>query len=125
MDRLNIFMTKMFMFVSTNAFLFEPTFLWQDHLTIVHEHFLPDEFRASLPVYDANPEGRALVMKMKAELVELFHAHGASHLQIGKDYPFLRNRHPATVALLRDIKRALDPQNLMNPGALGFEPNQD
>lgn len=120
MDRLNVFMTKMFMTVGTNAFLFEPTFLWQDQLTIVHEAFLPEEFRKNLPVYEDSPEGRALVKQMKSELVELFHQFGASHLQIGKDYPFLRNRHPATAALLRDLKKRLDPDNLMNPGALGF-----
>ena len=57
---------------------------------------------------------------MKQCIVDLFHEHGASHLQIGKDYPYLKDRQPEAVAMIKGIKTLLDPDNLMNPGALGL-----
>ena len=41
-------------------------------------------------------------------------------MQVGKDYPWFATRKPATKALAQDLKRLLDPENLMNPGALGL-----
>jgi D-lactate dehydrogenase (cytochrome) len=49
------------------------------------------------------------------------YAHGAAHLQIGRAYPYTRERDAAALALLRGIKTATDPQALLNPGALGLE----
>ena len=48
------------------------------------------------------------------------HAHGGAHLQIGKVYPLLPGRNAASVMLLRAIKAALDPHDILNPGALGL-----
>ena len=70
--------------------------------------------------YKPNPEGRALVLEMKNTIIDVFHKHGAIHLQCGKVYPLLRNRNSAAVAVLRRIKDQVDPDNLMNPGALGL-----
>jgi FAD/FMN-containing dehydrogenase len=57
---------------------------------------------------------------MKHDVIMLMHAHGGAHLQIGKVYPLLDGRNTASVALLRAIKAALDPQGILNPGALGL-----
>jgi D-lactate dehydrogenase (cytochrome) len=46
--------------------------------------------------------------------------HGAGHLQIGRAYPFLRERSQPFVQVLRALKRAVDPQGLINPGVLGL-----
>ena len=120
MDEHKVYLTKMFMFIGTNAMLYEPTFLWQDKLTLFHERMLPADFRKTLPTYDDNPAGRELVAEMKERIVDLFHEYDASHLQIGKDYPYLKDRQPEAVNMIKGIKALVDPDNLMNPGALGL-----
>jgi D-lactate dehydrogenase (cytochrome) len=47
--------------------------------------------------------------------------NGASHMQVGKDYPYLETRTPEVATLVRSLKRMLDPDGLMNPGALGLK----
>jgi FAD/FMN-containing dehydrogenase len=42
------------------------------------------------------------------------------HLQIGKTYRYLESRQPAVRTLLDQIKAAVDPKGLMNPGSLGL-----
>ncbi len=98
----------------------QDVFYWQDARNACHERLVPGDYLTQLPVYDANPAGRELVHEMKQGIVDLFHRHGAAHLQVGKLYPYLRDRHPATVGLVRDLKRSVDPRRRMNPGALGL-----
>jgi D-lactate dehydrogenase (cytochrome) len=81
---------------------------------------VPEEHLKTLPRYDANPEARAEVKRMKNEVIALMHAHGAAHLQVGKAYKYLDGRNPASVALLKAVKAALDPKGILNPGALGL-----
>ena len=57
---------------------------------------------------------------MRVELIELMYRHGAAHLQIGRAYPYARDRDPGALELLRSVKRQVDPQGLINPGALGI-----
>ena len=63
---------------------------------------------------------RAEIDRMKHDVIELMHAHGGAHLQIGKVYPLLPGRNAASVTLLRAIKAVLDPQDILSPGALGL-----
>lgn len=110
----------MFSTIGATAFLYEPAFYWEDERTPFHTHMMEPAYLASLPVYPPNPEGAALVGQMKTEVAALMHEHGAAHLQIGKFYPYLDGRNGPSVDLLRSLKAALDPHNLMNPGALGL-----
>ena len=73
-----------------------------------------------LPEYAANPEGRALVKKLRGEIQNIFSDLGAVHMQVGKSYPYLRNRQGSATQILKDVKQKLDPNGLMNPGALGL-----
>jgi D-lactate dehydrogenase (cytochrome) len=57
---------------------------------------------------------------MKRGIADIFQKHGASHLQIGKFYPYMRGRDPETARLIRDLKALLDPAGRMNPGSLGL-----
>jgi len=110
----------MFMSISTHAFLYEPVFYWEDSRTAFHKRFLPDEYLATLPEYDPNPGGRALVAEMRRRIQEIFSSVGASHMQIGKCYPYMHGRQETASKALRDLKASLDPDGLMNPGALGL-----
>jgi len=110
----------MFTTISTNGFLYEPVFYWEDDRTAFHKRYLPQEYLDMLPEYPANPEGRALVREMKGAIQDVFSAVGAIHMQVGKAYPYMRGRQAEAERLLREIKAAVDPQGLMNPGALGL-----
>ena len=70
--------------------------------------------------YEKNEGGRAFVQQLRKRIVDIYHKHGAIHFQVGKVYPLLRNRNEASVSMMRAIKQEVDPQNLMNPGALGL-----
>ena len=120
MDAHGIFTGAMFMAVGASAFIYEPTFYWPDARTIFHDRMVPADHLAGLPEYAASSAARAEVDRMKHDVIDLMHAHGGAHLQIGKVYPLLEGRNPASVALLRAIKAALDPQDILNPGALGL-----
>jgi FAD/FMN-containing dehydrogenase len=113
-------LTRMLMFFGSNAFIYEPTFLWEDEQTIYHRRVYPAALLPKIPQHDANPRGRALVAEIKERIQALCVKNGASHLQIGKDYPYLATRQPPVRDLVRSLKRLLDPDGLMNPGALGL-----
>ncbi|HHQ14881.1 MAG TPA: FAD-binding oxidoreductase [Chromatiales bacterium] len=110
----------MFTTIGTNAQLYEPVFYWEDERTIFHKRYLPQEYLDTLPEYPPNPEGRALVQEMKGRIQDVFSSVGAVHMQLGKSYPYLRGRQPEAERVIRDIKKSLDPDGLMNPGGLGL-----
>jgi FAD/FMN-containing dehydrogenase len=120
MQRHRVHMGGMFTTISTHAFLYEPVFYWEDDRTSFHKRYLPEEYLATLPEYDANPEGRALVRKLREGIIDCFASVGAIHLQIGKCYPYTVGRDPQALQVLTDVKRSLDPDGRMNPGALGL-----
>jgi FAD/FMN-containing dehydrogenase len=120
MQALKVRWGAMFMTVGTNAFLYEPVFYWHDVTNITQERLLPAGYLETLPKFAENLEGRKLVDEMKHGIADLFHRHGAAHLQIGKFYPYMRGRDPQTAQLLRDLKHLVDPARRLNPGALGL-----
>jgi FAD/FMN-containing dehydrogenase len=110
----------MFSCIGASTFLYEPALYWQDVRTVFHERMMEPGYLGRLPTYAANPEGARLVETLRTGLIRLMHAHGAGHFQIGKLYPYLDGRDAGAVRLLRAIKRELDPDNRLNPGALGL-----
>lgn len=110
----------MFSSIGAGTFLYEPALYWQDALTEYHERMMEPAYLAGLPRYPANPAGAALVEDMRTEIIGLMHVHGAGHFQVGKLYPYVRERDPGALSLLRAVKAQLDPQGLLNPGALGI-----
>ncbi len=113
-------LTRMLMSFSSHCFIYEPTFLWEDERTIYHRRVYPPALLAQKPEHPANPEGRALVKEIKGRISDLCVKNGASHMQIGKDYPYLKTRKPEVRALVMSLKQLLDPDGLMNPGAIGL-----
>ena len=59
-------------------------------------------------------------MRLRREVVDTLASCGAVHLQIGRLYPYARDLGDAPLATLRELKRQLDPEGRMNPGALGL-----
>jgi D-lactate dehydrogenase (cytochrome) len=118
MERHKVEKGGMFMTVTTHGFLYEPVFYWQDDRTVFHRRYLPADYLQTLPEYPANPDGRALVRELRAEIQKLFASVGAIHMQAGKSYTYMEGRQPEAARALREIKKLLDPQGLMNPGAL-------
>ena len=120
MQQHHVHVGAMFSCIGASTFLYEPALYWHDERTVLHERMMEPDYLAGLPRYASNPQGAALVEEIRTGLIRLMHAHGAGHLQVGKLYPYLDGRDAGAVALLRAIKAQLDPQNLVNPGALGL-----
>jgi glycolate oxidase len=121
MAAVRVQLTRMLMFFSTNGFIYEPTFLWEDSRSIYHEKVYPAALLPGVPQHPDNPEGRALVSEIKGRILRLCVENGASHMQIGKDYPYLETRKPEVAGMIRSLKGLLDPAGIMNPGALGLD----
>ena len=108
--------------VGASALLYEPVIYWEDEWLPLHTATLPAELQAVLKPGAANPQGRAYVEGLRVEIVELMRRHAGAHLQIGRAYPYLQERSPAFLSVLRQLKAELDPLHLINPGALGLQP---
>lgn len=120
MEKTGVTYSRLFVAISNHAFSFEPVLRWHDEWLPVHRRAPEPGHLASLREPAPNPDGRALVEVIRKEIVTLFADSGAASNQIGKTYPYFQSLNTETAGLIRDIKRSLDPQGLMNPSALGF-----
>ena len=120
MDAAKVTVVFTFSMLGKNVFLYEPVWYWEDELDAFHERMSPAEIIENAPRFPANPAGRALVEEMRVASIELMQKYGAAHLQIGRAYPYLRERDEENIDLLRAIKKKTDPNNIINPGALGL-----
>jgi FAD/FMN-containing dehydrogenase len=120
MDRLGVGAGYMFLLVGSTGFLIEPCFYWPDEQWAIHEHFIEAPHFANLKGFPANPEARALVEKLRMDVVAVFATVGGIHFQLGRTYPIKDRSDPRGWAILEAIKTNVDPAGLMNPGALGL-----
>jgi glycolate oxidase len=118
MQRLQVRYGGMFMTLGTTAFLYELAFYWPGALSPYHRHTLPAEYLSALPQTPHNPEVAAYVDQLKKDFVALLSRYHAVPFQLGKMYPYGSVLAPESLALIRSIKKSLDPNNLMNPGGL-------
>jgi FAD/FMN-containing dehydrogenase len=118
MQALGVWCGGMFMTMGTTAFLYELAFYWPGAQSAYHRHALPAGYLASLPQRAHDAAAAACVDALKRDLVALYSRHQAVHFQLGKVYPYGSVLAPEALALVRSVKRALDPHDLMNPGAL-------
>ncbi len=106
--------------VADRAILIEPVMYWPDARELFHERVLDPAYLARLPSYPRNPEARAAVDRMRADLARCFMEHGAVSFQLGRFYLYQQGLEPGAASLLSAIKQLLDPLGLMNPGSLGL-----
>ena len=120
MDAIDMTTPSIFGTLSTNGFLYEPVLYWPDQPDVFHERNTPEELLAPMRKNAPNEKGRALAKGMFEDIVTLMHAHDGVHLQIGKAYPYLRDRSEMAISLVKQVKALTDPHNMLNPGALGL-----
>jgi hypothetical protein len=120
MDRLGIGAGYMFLVVGTTGFLIEPVFYWPDAQEEIHRRSVEPAHMAKLKRFEANPEARAMVEKLRADIIGIFGQMDAIHFQIGRAYPLKDRSDPGAWAIIEAVKSAVDPKGLMNPGALGL-----
>jgi len=106
--------------IGTTGYLIEPVFIWPEEIFEIHEEAVEDDWLAKLGRHEANPDATAFVHKLRTEVVNIFSKYGGAHFQIGRTYPYKEGREDATWRLLEQIKAVVDPQNKINPGALGL-----
>lgn len=116
----NIVIADIFTAIGGSGLLFEPVFYWPDKLTPYHKRMSPQTLVENFPEHSENPEAIKLIEVVKAKIIDLLFEHGATHLQIGKLYPYMRGRSEENAKFLHDLKRRLDPHGIINPGALGL-----
>lgn len=115
-DAHGITVSRLLTVMGTHAFSYEPVLNWRDAWLPLHRDVLGSSPRLTEP--PAAPDARAVVMEVRAELIALFADLGAASNQIGRTYPYASVLRPEARGLIEALKRAVDPQGLMNPGAL-------
>lgn len=106
--------------LGTTGFLVEPVFLWPDDLFELHEQSVERGYLKGLKRKPADPAATELVSEARQAVVEVFTRYGAAHFQVGRTYPLTQTRSAPALALLKAVKSALDPDGIINPGALGL-----
>lgn len=112
--------TPVFGTVGTNGFLYEPVIAWDDAVDEFHRRHTADAMLETVADRKADPAARELAAEIRQLMIDMAFEHGGIHLQIGKVYPYLRERDANAIGMLKDIKRRVDPNGLINPGALGL-----
>jgi len=120
MARLEVTTGTLFLALGPAAILIEPVYYWPDSWGAIHRRSVEPGHLARLREAPANPDARALVETLRAELIDLFGRFEAGHFQLGRAYPLDGRLDPTAFDLLRTLKRTLDPDRRMNPGVLGL-----
>jgi len=106
--------------LGATAFLIEPVFLWPEALDMIHKKTVEPDHLAKLKGFEPNADATELVKRARKSVVEIFSNYAAAHFQIGRTYPYKEHRREETWRLLETIKAAVDPNHIINPGALGL-----
>ncbi len=119
LDAAGVTVSRLLTVMGTHAFSYEPVLNWRDSWLPLHREILGPSPRVVEPA--PAPDARALVMQVRSELIALFRDLGVASNQIGRTYPYASALRPEARTLLEALKRAVDPQGLMNPGALELD----
>lgn len=106
---------------SSNVFLFEVHMFWPDSAELIHERTLGDKIISKLATYSPNAPAREMVDELFGRFTSIAGSLGGGHMQIGRAYPFSETRSDNYWSLVEQIKQAVDPKRILNPGALGLD----
>ena len=120
MKRYGIVRGTLLTYADTNCFVIEPVFYWPDELNALHRQSVEAPVLRKVNHFPPNVAARGEVMRLRTELVALFKELGALHLQIGRRYPYREGLRETPRRVVSEIKRLLDPNGRINPGALGL-----
>ena len=98
----------------------EPQLHWPDALSGFQRANAQPAQVAAHDAAPARPAARALAHRLRGEMIGLLAGLGAGHLQIGRVYRYAADLEPGAMGVLRALKAELDPDGLLNPGALGL-----
>ncbi len=106
--------------VAGTDILVEPQLFWPDALNSFHRRYATPDQVKRYGDRVANPDAQAMAHELRAALAQAMDDTGARHFQLGRTYRYADTLAPATLDLVRAIKRQVDPKGLINPGALGL-----
>lgn len=102
-----------------HAMMVEPVLYWRGQTSALH-HTGMTQTENPEPE-DENAKRRdQRVRKIRDAFATMMDDMGAAHMQYGRFYAYASATDDETVSFLREIKRAVDPDSLINPGALGL-----
>ena len=106
-----------------NTFGIEPIIYWKDRMNPLRRSILNPEREKLFGEQPANAKAREAALHLRERMVrEVFMKFQPVHAQIGKYYPFRERLEGGTEwEVLESLKAAVDPQRLLNPGALGLD----
>jgi D-lactate dehydrogenase (cytochrome) len=100
-------------------FVIEPSLYWRDQLGEFRLSLIEPEFAEKWKHFPPDEARRRVALQLRDGLRDLYDRVGGLHLQIGKYYPYLSiMNNEVTPRVVRGVKDVLDPQHLINPGAL-------
>jgi len=120
LDRHDIVTGYLLTTLSTNGYLVEPVFIWPEEIHHIHEQTVEPSVLKRAKRFESNPDATALVTQARQNILDIFTEFGAAHFQIGRTYPYRDNMSEETRGVLEGIKALLDPDGLVNAGALGL-----
>lgn len=104
--------------IAGTMMIVEPVLYWSDVPSEIHRRGM-----GPLPATvssTANAAATSAAREIRSGFKDVLRRVGAAHMQHGKFYTLDQTLQPATLALLRSVKQTLDPDGIVNPGALGL-----
>jgi D-lactate dehydrogenase (cytochrome) len=99
----------------------EPIIYWRDSMSPLRMSIVVSGRRAELAAIPHDHAAHDSAVQMRQKLVEMLSQFDGGHFQIGKYYPYMKHlRDDNCRQAIRDVKRMLDPDGLINPGGLGL-----
>lgn len=119
-DALGVRLFVVYAACESAGFLYEVVIYWPGDWPSLARETMSAETLATLSESATTEPVAELVERVRVETIEIMYRHGATHFQIGRAYPYSRDRDAGALAIVRDIKNKVDPDNLINPGVLGL-----
>ena len=120
-DRFDITTGYLLTTLETNGFLIEPVFIWPEEIWSIHETTVEPATLKRIKRFENNPDATKTVEAARQGILDIFSKYGAAHFQIGRTYPYKQNREDDAWQLLEGIKSLVDPDRVLNSGALGLD----